>query len=283
MNIVNQLSGTRTRHQSGRGGHGNSHHHHGLQIHPGQVEEAVHWIQYSGEINLSELRFVAGEKSNHNVDSFVDLAVFEVPMDCQGSQSCDLSKYGIGTLEHFGGFAFLNMCEDGRLKIDKELFRGHHEELYVPSDGLIEEDRVPNPEILIAATGRNYEVMVANCNKMGRDVTLMGQVVFDSFREDSQNMVAPEMKLILFALFTCLFFTFCSVRINMGTRSDYIYNRFNSEDGSLRDEGAGQTGRVAGDEQPQNNEVDDRSQERGREQGGEEEEESTMLQPIQIV
>ena len=83
-----------------------------LTINPGSVEEAVHYMQFTGEIDLSELVFSAEGPSN-GVQSFVDVAVFEVPSQCT-SHNCDLSQFGVGALTHFNGVTFLNLCQSGR-------------------------------------------------------------------------------------------------------------------------------------------------------------------------
>ena len=96
-----------------------------LNLPPGQVEEAVHYMSDSGFIDLSFLRFSSSSSSlisgqqypqhtvindhNHNdeksniqniqaqqqngggIESFLDIAVFEVPQHCT-SRNCDLSK-----------------------------------------------------------------------------------------------------------------------------------------------------------------------------------------------
>ena len=93
-------------------------------IFPGRVKEDVHYMESAGSIDLSYLRFYADDSAKHthnafsfdlqsnktnnekeeshiddnkgNVsvaikESFVDIAVFEVPQHCT-SQNCDLSK-----------------------------------------------------------------------------------------------------------------------------------------------------------------------------------------------
>lgn len=98
-----------------------------IGISPGQVKEDVHYMESSGDINLSYLRFYSDDMnyndqhslldfSHHNnnrdniegihdinnnnndngngggsVESFVDIVVFEVPEHCT-SRNCDLSK-----------------------------------------------------------------------------------------------------------------------------------------------------------------------------------------------
>ena len=67
-------------------------------ISPGQVEEAVHYMSQNGYIDISFLRFASSLSKYHKgvqiqdgVESFLDVAVFEVPEHCT-SRNCDLSK-----------------------------------------------------------------------------------------------------------------------------------------------------------------------------------------------
>jgi hypothetical protein len=88
-----------------------------IGISPGQVKEDVHYMESRGAIDLSHLRFIADydqqqqssipNKFNFDIQSnttndktqtqqlrietFVDIAVFEVPEKCT-SRNCDLSK-----------------------------------------------------------------------------------------------------------------------------------------------------------------------------------------------
>jgi hypothetical protein len=89
-----------------------------IGISPGQVKEDVHYMESRGAIDLSHLRFHAddnptrthaffdfdvqsnnknddndnkGNGSVGTIESFVDIAVFEVPKHCT-SRNCDLSK-----------------------------------------------------------------------------------------------------------------------------------------------------------------------------------------------
>ena len=85
-----------------------------IGIPAGQVKEDVHYMESRGSIDLSSLRFHADDypqgahsgifgfdlqsnKTNEehtehkNVESFLDIAVFEVPEHCT-SRNCDLSK-----------------------------------------------------------------------------------------------------------------------------------------------------------------------------------------------
>jgi hypothetical protein len=198
-------------------------------IHPGSVEEAVHRINHQGGINLSELRFVGGEWSTRGIDSVVDIAIFQVPEHCN-SHTCNLSEYGVGTMERYNGVEYLRLCNsDGRLQIQKDRFRGHHFETSVPWKGEMPQDRIlDGAEIIVSEKDRTYEVMLANCNMRGRDISVMGQVVFESFRKSSALHAQDDVSglhLLMTGVAVFLLFTVCSFRIHMGTRADYSYSR----------------------------------------------------------
>ncbi|KAG7372098.1 hypothetical protein IV203_018241 [Nitzschia inconspicua] len=197
-----------------------------LIIHPGLVEEAVHRIVYQGEIDLSELRFQVGETSGK--DSVLDIAIFPIPAHCN-SQTCDLSQYGVGTVTQYNGVGYLSLCgNDGRLQIHHDVFRGHHLELPIPGQGDIPHDRIfDGKEILVFEKDMTYEVMLANCNKGGRDISLSGQVVFESFGRSSLHAQDDvlEVHLLLMGAAVFLFFSVCFIRVHMGTRADYTYSR----------------------------------------------------------
>lgn len=197
-------------------------------IRPGLVEEAVHKIDYQGDIDLSELRFVALEDSeSYNIDSFVDIVVYQVPAHCN-SHTCDLSEYGVGILDRYNGSDYLRLCDlNGRLQLDHDKFRGHHVELSVPRKGPMPLDRVMEDASYILASQRDqtYNVMVANCNKEGREIAVTGQVIFESFGKTlyAQDDVSG-MHLLMMGIAICLFFTICTFRIHMGTRADYTHS-----------------------------------------------------------
>lgn len=199
-----------------------------IVIHPGLVEEAVHRIDYQGGIDLSELRFSVDESLSSTNDSALDIAIFQVPTHCN-SQKCDLSQYGVGSLESYNGAEYLSLCgNDGRLQINADTFRGHHMELPVPGKGDMPLDRIMDGAKIIASEkDRVYEVMLANCNRGGRAVTLEGQVVFESFGKSALHAQddVSGLHLILMAAAVFLLFTICSFRIHMGTRADYAYSR----------------------------------------------------------
>jgi hypothetical protein len=194
-------------------------------IKPGQVEEAVHSMQFNGAINLSELQFhveYSVGTNAHDVESFLDIVIFEVPALCT-SRTCDLSLYGVGEMEHFTGMDFLSLCKDGRLLLDMDLFEGHHTSLMVPSEGDMP-THVKNGSFTIPVENRNYEVMIANCNDNGRKVTISGQIVFDVGDDTFGLSLFSEVKLTLVALGICLVFSIFSIRIRRETLADYNYN-----------------------------------------------------------
>jgi hypothetical protein len=220
----------RTRQQqggSGNGGVGPTGGPH-LSIAPGAIEEAVHYMQFSGDIDLSELYFSA-EGQGTGVESFVDIAVFEVPGHCT-SHNCDLSQFGVGALTHFNGITFLNLCQAGRLMIDNNIFQGHHTQLMIPSEG-------PMPSHIKRSAGtfkvpiqnRYYDVMIANCNEHGRRIQLAGQVVF-AFEDNLTPILTARSLTILttVAFAVCLVLSLLSIKIERGTRSDWEYQQFHN-------------------------------------------------------
>jgi hypothetical protein len=208
---------------------GNRHADRVVWIRPGLVEEAVHRIDHQGEIDLSDLRFVAGESFKRGVDSLLDIAVFQVPANCN-SRTCNLSEFGVGKLERYKGVEYLSLCSnDGRLQIQKDRFLGHHFEIFVPRTGEMPQIRIlDGAEIVISEKDRTYEVMFANCNKRGRDISLSGQVVFESFGKSSVLHAqdnASGLHLLVMGVAVFLLFTVSSFRIHMGTRADYTHSR----------------------------------------------------------
>jgi hypothetical protein len=195
-----------------------------LTISPGDVEEAVHYMQFTGDIDLSELVFTA-ESSGTGIESFLDIAAFEVPPHCS-SHNCDLSQYGVGAQTHFNGVTFLGLCQSGRLVIDTNIFQGHHIQLMVPSDGPMPSHIKSNGTFKVPVQNRNYNVMLANCNDQGRSVSVTGQVVFDF--DENLTPITPKTLTVLtsVALAICLLFSALSIKIDRGTRADWEYRRF---------------------------------------------------------
>lgn len=194
---------------------------------PGEVEEAFHSMRFKGAIDLSKLQFQAevpfdGEANTPRVESFLDIVVFEVPERCN-SRTCDLSLYGVGMMEHFVYMDFLSLCNDGRLKLDTNLFQGRHTSLMVPSEGEMPK-HVKNGSFPIQGENRYYDVMIANCNEHGRKVTISGHVEFVFGNNANGLSIEPEVKLTLVALGICIFFSIISIRIRFGTQADYNYH-----------------------------------------------------------
>jgi hypothetical protein len=229
-----------------------------IDINPGQVEEAVHSMPFIGAIDLSGLSFYAYPREDYDgdvdevlrsksvrqsssmqnkssnetsqsleMDSIIDIAVFEVLNDHCTSQKCDISKYGVGNLEHYDGMEYVSLCQDGRLRIENNVFTGIHIEVRIPSQGGVPDQQISQEDGMMSVPERDhtYEVIIANCNKYGRKVLLTGQVLlvvdesFDS--QDSQDFI-PETNLILFGLAICLILSFLNIRIRFGARSEYI-------------------------------------------------------------
>ena len=241
-----------------------------MDIKPGQVEEAVHYMSMNGAIDLSELYFEAlgvdefgndidpissssSSQSNerhhpqqpqHFVDnsnrtvkeSFLDIAVFEVPERCT-SRTCDLSRYGVGKLTYVSGMKYLNLCSGGRLNIDPETFRGYHTNLMVPQNGPMPH-KVRYGKVVVPAPNRNYEVMVANCNDYGRKVRLTGQVIFDFDSDPAVQLDSTSLAVLtLIALSVCMIFSACSIRIRWGNGNgtDYMVVNNGTDDDDNRD------------------------------------------------
>lgn len=240
------------------GRHGPASHPQGatIDIYPGQVEEAVHTMPFIGAIDISGLSFYAYPRdddidfahdgdvdealrksisysstrnSNETIqslqmDSIVDIVVFEIFNDQCTSQKCDISNYGVGQLEHFDGIEYVSLCQDGRLRIDSDDFTGRHVEIRIPSQGRLPDRQIADEDGLISVpeSDRTYEVIIANCNKYGRKVLLTGQVLLLIDKSSSQNYV-PETNLVLFGIAICLIFSFFNIRIRCGTRADYNY------------------------------------------------------------
>eukprot|EP00536_Pseudo-nitzschia_multiseries_P018272 jgi/Psemu1/70493/estExt_Genemark1.C_23270002 len=195
---------------------------------------------------------IGNSSSSHEVESFVDIAVFQVPQHCT-SQNCDLSKFGIGSLSRFGGtssLSYLNLCEGNRLKLDHDLFTGHHAQLVVPTEG-----RMPNQihnnnrffdfnfvgsGFSVPTSGQHYEVLLANCDPNGKTIRVRGRVVFDLLDDrDDENQILPAgagagaiailvgVAALVFAILSVL-----AVRVNRGTRSDFEREVYGTNNGN---------------------------------------------------
>ena len=197
-------------------------------------------------------------------DSYIDIAVFEIPVQCSSQISCDLTNYGIGKIEYFDGIKFLSLCDDatGRLLIDEEKFHGYRTEKHIPPSGILMKDRITDPKAStipsFPSRDTKYEVLIANCDKhaygTGRNIELSGQVMFDSdpwFGGSGQGSSSlsshhhvgtqhqqelyggppldaiSQIKLISIGLSIFVFFALFSLRIHYGTRADYFTARVN--------------------------------------------------------
>jgi len=197
-----------------------------IVIPPGKAEEAVHWMEMRGDIDLSALTFRADHAQGDKlVESFLDIAIFEVPQGCT-SQTCDLTRYGVGKPRDFGSLPFSNLCDNGRLIIDKEIFQGYHTQLMVPMEASMPK-RVKHGKYVVRNKNKSYEVMIANCNEGGRTIRISGQVFFDYY--DDNDLIdlsfRSEVTLGLIAMCICLLFTCLTIRVRRGTRADWEYER----------------------------------------------------------
>ncbi len=206
-----------------------------VYINPGQVEEASHYMQFNGAIDLSELTFTAfpypdsDENDDFGVESFLDIAVFPVPEHCT-SRTCDLSEFGVGVQTYFNGLTFLNLCQGGRLWLNQNKFQGLYATLMVPMEGSMPE-HIKKGKLLVSEKNQNFEVMIANCNPNGRRVSLSGQVVFEIDDDPLINLsFMSEVKLTLVALAVCMIFSLLSIRVRMGTQADHNYRLANPEE-----------------------------------------------------
>jgi hypothetical protein len=205
---------------------------HSVILSTGEVEEAVHVMQKPGKIDLSGLTFhafpydVAPNGFGHTV---VDIAIFPLPNGCDDHR-CDLSKLGVGKREEFDGISFLSLCHKGRLRIEKDIYKGQHASIEVPMEGPMRK-HVKYGQFVAKFGGRNYEVLIANCDESGRKVSVEGQVLFDFSHDDSlhfKSTPVPAYPLLSISVF--LFFTLCFVRVRFTTRAAYEEARYQSTD-----------------------------------------------------
>lgn len=232
MNFYRNQAKLRGR-SNGNGDHGKTDEH-TVTLEPGEVHEASHWMPYKGSMILSDLTFVADpvttEQESTSIQSFLDIVIFEVPEQCT-SDSCDVSKYGVGKMDHFGNKSFVNMCEDGRLRIDSNVFRGFHTQLMVPSVGTMPR-KVKHGQIALPHEAQTYKMVFANCNDNGRKVQMFGQAVLD-YDENQVEMTFDAVVMLMGISFSiCLLFSLLTIRIRRGTRAEYIeYRRLDTVEG----------------------------------------------------
>jgi hypothetical protein len=205
---------------------------HNIVLAPGEVEEAVSLMRMPGKIDLSGLTFHALPRDdipNGIGHTQIDIAVFPLSPECDDGHKCDLSKLGVGKKEEFDGLAFLSLCHAGRLRIERDFYKGHHISLKVPSEGPMQ-THVKFGQLAIGQGGRDYEVLIANCDENGRHVKVNGQVLFDFSHHDSdKSKSAPsEATYPMVSLSTFLFFTLCFIRVRFTTRAAYEDTRHQS-------------------------------------------------------
>lgn len=193
---------------------------HKITLEGGQVQESSHWTPRKGDIDMSELTFNAEtlsiEEQSTSIQSFLDIAVFEVQRQCK-NESCDISKYGVGKIDTLKN---VDLCENGRLRIDNHVFQGFHTQLMIPSTGPMPH-HVKHKKIALPHKEQMYKVLFANCNKGGRKVQITGQAVLEYNENQVELSFGSVASLTVIALSICLFFTFLTVRIRRGTRAEY--------------------------------------------------------------
>ena len=98
----------------------------------------------------------------------------------------------------------------------------------------------------------HYEVMLANCNQKGRQIHVVGQVVFDVVDSDAVvNNLTAESLTILVSLASMVFalLTILAVRVNLGTRADFEHAQYLIVSGNDED---GEETRSGGDDETMN-------------------------------
>ena len=120
------------------------------------------------------------------------------------------------------GASYLNLCQGGRLHLNDK-FTGHATHLTVPAKGSMP-DRIKQRQYnkIHMPEAKHYEVMLANCAANGRKVRVSGQVVFDLVDDDVDSLTRQSLTILVSvaAVVFCLF-VILTVRVNMGTRSDF--------------------------------------------------------------
>ena len=136
-----------------------------------------------------------------------------------------MTKMGIGTAKQYDGFAFTSLCRGGRLHIDHELFRGTRFSLAVPRHGAMP-DRIDGGKVNVMTYDADYEVLLANCDQLGRKVEIVGDVVFDlatyasngsgtGYSNSDAFSVWLSYFLVFSSVFLCLFCSFLRCRISI--------------------------------------------------------------------
>ena len=105
--------------------------------HENQEEMRRNVNRYNNNHHQQQQQQQQQQQPHRVVDSYIDIVVLEVPKYCSTTHPCDLSKYGVGQMQHLDqnpAMEFLSLCDatTGRLRIDKEKFRGYRTQLYIP-------------------------------------------------------------------------------------------------------------------------------------------------------
>ena len=200
-----------------------------IVLDPGEVEEAVSLFESPGNIDLSGLKFYADPYSaarTRNINllpnvTTIDIAIFALPVTCDPRRKCDLTKIGVGHKRQVGnhgyGSAFTTLCDDasGRLIIEPDFFVGHHLSFEIPKQGppLMNDEihnRIPpqDSRIRIPNAGKNYEIIIANCNDNGRTLKIRGDVLFD-YDENHFLGGQPWQDVLLNPLISLAVFLIC--------------------------------------------------------------------------
>ena len=123
--------------------------------------------------------------------------------------------------------SYLTLCQAGRLKLDHNIFKGHHTQLMIPIEGpMPDQVKQYRSARFSVPKDKHYEVMLANCHQRGRNVHVSGQVIFDLVGGDADatfNNLTAESVTILTSVAVLVFFvlSILAVRVNWGTRSDF--------------------------------------------------------------
>ena len=123
----------------------------------------------------------------------MDIAVFEEPRECVGTaEGCDWTELGIGARTELGDVHWccwgdaleLDICQSrsdsqtpkGHLIMNKTSFVGQSRSVNIPSSGSAS---VKFGHMEESVSGK-YVIVIANCNPMGRNMTVSGQYVLKS-------------------------------------------------------------------------------------------------------
>jgi Lung seven transmembrane receptor len=124
--------------------------------------------------------------------STIDIVIFRLPHSCVHSRmGCDWAELGVGNRSDDGSLRWcctteavaLGICEDtdkshGRLMVNDDKFTGVRRTIDVPREGpMSKQIRYGKVEETESGT---YVVLYANCNDMGREITVTGESVWKS-------------------------------------------------------------------------------------------------------